>query len=72
MPQHGNKKAGLWLEYDGLISGLGRWDVRALSSVGADTRRNKKYELYEKLGLDYIVITREKWKDQLYEAIFNN
>jgi len=72
LPGYGKKKNGLWLEYDGLISGTGNWDVRSLSSGGADVRRNKKYDLYEKLGLDYIVITREKWKDQLYEAVFSS
>jgi hypothetical protein len=70
LPKHGKK--GLWLEYDGLISGTGNWDVRSLSSGGADVRRNKKYDLYEKLGLEYAVITREKWKDQLYEVIFSS
>jgi len=66
LPGYGKQNAGLWLEYDGLIN------VRELSSCGADTRRDKKYDTYEKLGLDYKVITREHWQDQLYEVILGS
>jgi len=65
LPKHGNKNHGLWVEYDGLIN------VRELSNCGADIRRDKKYERYQNLDLDFLVLTRDNWENDLYIALMS-
>ncbi len=47
----------LWVEYDGLME------------VRADDKLVKKQLLYEKLGLKFIIITRDNWQRDLLDQI---
>ena len=47
----------LWVEYDGLME------------VRADDKLKKKEALYQKLGLKFIIITRNDWERDLLEQI---
>lgn len=47
----------LWVEYDGLME------------VRADDKLEKKKAFYEKLGLKFLIITRDNWRRDLLERI---
>lgn len=47
----------LWVEYDGLME------------VRADDKLERKKKLYTRLGLKFIVITRDDWQRDLLEQI---
>lgn len=47
----------LWIEYDGLME------------VRADDKLKKKEALYRKLGLKFIIITRDNWERDLLEQM---
>lgn len=51
-------KQELWIEWDGLME------------VRADDKLNRKRQFYEEHGLKYVVLTRNGWEADLYEAIF--
>jgi hypothetical protein len=47
----------LWVEYDGLME------------VRSNDKLEKKRELYQKLGLKFLIITRDDWELDLLERI---
>lgn len=47
----------LWIEYDGLME------------VRADDKLERKKALYSKLGLNFLIITRDNWQRDILEMV---